>query len=188
MQLLFPAGLAEKVVAAYESTGRHYHNLGHIRACLAVADEFDPRDHMVTLAICYHDVVYDTQSTDNERLSAEWAVHDLRIAGAGKADCDRMTRLIMATEHRAALHEDDEKMVADADLSVLGSPIDDYDRYVRAVRQKYGWMDDEDFRAGRADFLRRMLARPTIFSTERMRQRLEKRARNNLMREWQGLA
>jgi len=102
---------------------------------------------MVTLAVCYHDVVYDTRSTDNERLSAEWAVHDLRIAGAGKADCERMIRLIMATEHRVALH-DDEKMVVDADLSVLGSPADDYDCYVRAVRQEYGWMEEADFRAG----------------------------------------
>ena len=119
LKLLFPAGLAEKVVAAYESPGRHYHSPGHIRACLAVADEFDPRDPMVTLAVCYHDVVYDTRSTDNERLSAEWAVH-----------------------------EDDEKMVAAADLSVLGSPADDYDCYVRAVRQEYGWMEEADFRAG----------------------------------------
>lgn len=188
LRLLFPAGLVERVVAAYESPSRHYHNLGHIRACLAAADEFDRNDPLITLALCYHDVVYDTHAMDNERLSAEWAVRDLRIAGAADADCDRITRLIMATTHRAVPVADDEKIVTDADLSILGAMPDEYDGYVRAVRQEYGWMSNADFRAGRTAFLNSMLVRPFIFSTDRMRDRLEEKARSNMKREQRAFA
>lgn len=175
------------IVAAYRGPYRFFHNLDHIEACLILADEFEHDDPRITLALCYHDVVHDTRSSNNEKLSADWALHDLRNAGAKEADSSTVARLILATNHRALPKGADEMIVADVDLSVLGSASDDYARYARAIRREYFWMPNDDYRAGRIGFLRHMLGRSYIYSTEMMRERFETRARENIKSELIGL-
>jgi predicted metal-dependent HD superfamily phosphohydrolase len=56
------------------------------------------------------------------------------------------------------------------------------------VRREYTHVSDEDFRAGRADVLRRFLDRPTIYFTRWFRDRFEPPARDNLARSLAALA
>jgi len=52
----------DPVIAAYQLPKRHYHNLHHIRQCLAELDGLRAAckaPDVVELAIWYHDIVYD---------------------------------------------------------------------------------------------------------------------------------
>lgn len=76
--------LWNEIKTAYDSRGRHYHNLHHIAYVLGDAEEYDSmlddRD-CVLFALFYHDIVYDVLRTDNEEQSAEIAKSRLSELG-----------------------------------------------------------------------------------------------------------
>jgi predicted metal-dependent HD superfamily phosphohydrolase len=67
----------DDLVAAYSAPGRHYHNMRHIEDCLGMLTGVDKllpaQREILTEAIWWHDVVYDTTRSDNEELSAAGA-------------------------------------------------------------------------------------------------------------------
>jgi predicted metal-dependent HD superfamily phosphohydrolase len=176
----------------YRSPDRHYHNLQHIHDCLR---EFEPirgeceDAEAVELAIWFHDFIYDPTRHDNEARSAEAAARELSALGAPADLIRRVEHLILATRHTAEPTDTDAKVLVDIDLSILGRPIDDFDRYEAAIRGEYAHVPDEAFAQGRAAVLRRFLDRPTIYTTRRFRERYEAVARKNLIRSlahWRG--
>ncbi len=58
-----------------------------------------------------------------------------------------------------------------------------YRDYVAGVRREYAHLDDATFREGRAEILRALLAKPTLFHTRHAREAWEAAARANLERE-----
>ena len=78
--------------------------------------------------------------------------------------------------------DSDEQLIADIDLSILGKPLEEFDAYERAIRREYAHVIEHDFAAGRARFLRGLLARPRIYATEAFARRYEDSARRNLGR------
>nr|MBA3233229.1 hypothetical protein [Propionibacteriales bacterium] len=76
----------------------------------------------------------------------------------------------------------------DCDLAVLASDEPRYAAYVDRVREEYGHVDDDTFRAGRAAVLRRLLALPTLFNTVEGKRRWLDLARANLRRELAALS
>ena len=70
----------------------------------------------------------------------------------------------------------------DVDLAILGAPPERFDEYERQIRAEYAHVSDEAFRAGRMKVLQVFLARPGIYSTDRMRKDFEDQARRNLRR------
>ena len=73
-------------------------------------------------------------------------------------------------------------MLVDIDLAILGAPPARFDEYEREVRAEYARVPDFLFRAKRKEILQAFRARPAIYSTAPMRERLETRARANLAR------
>jgi predicted metal-dependent HD superfamily phosphohydrolase len=177
----------DELAAAYSAPDRAYHNLDHVAAVLAVVDELadltdDPA--AVRLAAWYHDVVYDPRASDNEERSATLAEARLRGWGVAATTAAEVARLIRLTRtHQADADDADGHVLLDADLAVLASPPDEYDRYARAIRREYAWVADDAFRAGRAEVLRSFARRPQLYFTARMRERGEEAARANLARE-----
>ncbi|HWE98064.1 MAG TPA: pantetheine-phosphate adenylyltransferase [Tepidisphaeraceae bacterium] len=173
------------LLLAYESPGRHYHNLHHIVQCL---QELDSARGLATapdameLAIWFHDAVYDPERHDNEVRSADLAAQALADAGVPAATTARVVGLIKATTHRATPLDDDERLLVDIDLSILGRPWEEFDAYEKAIRAEYAHVPDDAFRHGRTAVLRRFLARPNLFSTAAFRSRFEAPARQNLGR------
>jgi predicted metal-dependent HD superfamily phosphohydrolase len=181
-----PAALATGVEALYAHPARAYHSLEHIAACLSVFDRFRPhavQADFVEFAIWMHDCVYDPKAKDNEARSAEAAVELLRSLGAGFRHAEAVTQLIMATRHGAADLTGDEALIADIDLSILGSDAAAYLRYARNIRTEYSFVPEEAFRAGRAAILRAFVARDRIYFTEPLRLCYESGARANLATE-----
>lgn len=192
---LIDTALKAELSALYTAEDRHYHNLTHIEAMLALAGDYrtllgDPE--AVEAAIWFHDAVYDTKAKDNEARSAGLAEKKL----AGRTDTGRLGRIsamILATATHQLPRFDDAKATRDAslfldmDLSILGAAPDAFDAYERAVRREYGWVEEPMWRDGRGAVLKDFLARPHIFHTEEFRQRFEPQARLNMARSLETL-
>ncbi|MBN9221629.1 MAG: hypothetical protein J0I79_27110 [Mesorhizobium sp.] len=182
--------LKTELSALYRATDRHYHNLAHIEAMLALAGDYraslqDPE--AVEAAIWFHDAIYDSKAKDNEAKSASLAQEML----AGRAEADRLGRIgamILATAtHQPPLLDGeaamrDASLFLDMDLSILGAAPDAFDAYERAVRREYGWVEEPMWRAGRGAVLKSFLDRPHLFHTEEFRRRFEPQARLNIAR------
>ncbi|MBZ9808195.1 hypothetical protein LB542_24990 [Mesorhizobium sp. BR1-1-9] len=192
---LLDDALKRELSTLYEDKDRHYHNLAHIEAMLALASEYrellgDPE--AVEAAIWFHDAVYDSRAKDNEAQSAALAEKKL----AGRIDAQRLGRIsamILATAtHRLPVFEDmtathDAALFLDMDLSILGAPPDAFDAYERAIRAEYQWVEEPMWRAGRGAVLNSFLTRPHIFHSEEFRRRFEPQARLNLARSLEAL-
>ena len=175
---------ADELEIRYAEPHRKYHNADHVNAVLrdvaVLAEDLglsrEDRDVLV-LAACAHDVIYDGKPGDDERASAAWAREHVP-----KWAADRVEHIVLAT----ITHSSEDPVAQaflDADLAILAASPDEYDRYAKAVREEYSMYDDEAWRAGRGNVLRRLLARDPIYRTEAARTRWEQRARANLERE-----
>ena len=178
------------LVGIYTRPDRHYHDLRHIKAMLALAEghanEISDRE-AVEAAIWFHDAVYDTRRADNEEESAKFAMQVLADAAT-----EERLELIAAMIRASAKHGIPELMqegaakdcalFLDMDLAILGSPAAEFDAYERAVRLEYGWVPEEAWIAGRSQVLRSFLARPLIYATTQFRKSHEAPARANLTR------
>jgi predicted metal-dependent HD superfamily phosphohydrolase len=187
---LIPEPLHAELVAAYTAPGRHYHDLRHIEALLALAEtcageiaDFDA----VQAAIWFHDAVYDTRREDNEERSA--ALAEERLAGmASEERIARIAAMIRATaghglpDFADAGSRHDCALFLDMDLSILGSPEADFDAYEAAVRREYDWVPEPQWRQGRRAVLAGFLVRPSIYATARFQASHEAAARRNLTR------
>jgi predicted metal-dependent HD superfamily phosphohydrolase len=175
------------LVARYAEPHRRYHTVTHLGAVLEhlfVDLATDPVS--ASLAAWYHDAVYDPRAGAgvNEVASAELAVAELARLGAPGATLDAVARLIgLTVDHRTAPGDRDGAVLCDADLAILGAAEDVYARYSGAVREEFGWLGADEWRAGRSEVLGRLLDRPWLFATTRGRQRWERRARANLAAE-----
>ena len=190
-------GLPEPVVrrlrAAYRTPGRHYHDLCHVDACLALLAELpalDARDRrLLAWALAFHAAVYDPRRSDNEAKSADLAAAELEGVGASAAEVAEVARLIrLTTGHEAPAGDDLGAMMVSIDLAILGSTPAAYDAYAAAIRAEYAHVPEPAYRAGRGRFLARMLASPALYPDPGLRRRFEAAARRNLARELESLA
>ncbi len=179
------------IIALYDSPRRAYHNLEHIAACLAELDRFGPNSQttdLIEFALWFHDCIYEPGRANNEARSARVARLFGAALGQPEQSLQRVERLILATQHNAPPGDDDESLIIDIDLSILGAEPPVYDAYVAAIRREYAAADTAQWCAGRGAFIESMLARAQIFGGAAARQRLEAAARANLERELAALA
>jgi len=178
----------DNLVHAYSEPHRHYHALNHIAELLRLLEEHgDVSDRpAVTLAILFHDIVYDPVRQDNEAASAELAKDRLALLGLPQQLVAKVERYIRATQHGAsapAAEDVDLHRLLDLDLSVLAAASDRYRAYAQAIRREYAAVPDELYRPGRRRVLEEFLARRQIYITERLSALWEAPARANLESE-----
>jgi predicted metal-dependent HD superfamily phosphohydrolase len=176
-----------RLVAQYNAEGRHYHNLNHIAHLLETVDGLRDlaRDlTAVRLAGWFHDIVYDSRASDNEVRSADYAARLLRQWGVTAARVTAVTNLILATrDHRPPPGDMDAQILLDADLAILGAAPERYDLYARQIRQEYSWVPETIYGQRRRAILAQFLEREKIYYTAPMREKYERRARQNIQRE-----
>jgi predicted metal-dependent HD superfamily phosphohydrolase len=178
----------EDVVGRHREPHRRYHGVRHVtwvvRHVHELATDVPPADLGAVLAAAfYHDAVYDPTAADNEERSAALAERVLGELGWDIARCRAVGDLVRATAGHESDGTADRAVLIDADLAVLGSDPAAYQAYVTGVRAEYGHLDDQAWRRGRADVLRRLLDRRPLYVTEPGRRRWESRAQANLTAE-----
>jgi predicted metal-dependent HD superfamily phosphohydrolase len=173
------------LAAAYAEPDRSYHNTAHVQDCLGKLDQarsLADRPDEVEVALWFHDAVYISWRSDNERRSALMAEAALVTAGVESAASQRVAALILATSHHVLQAEPDAQLICDVDLAILGAPASEFDQFERAIRQEYRWVPDVLYRRSRSAVLRGFLLRASIYQTAEFRTRYEERARQNLER------
>ncbi len=176
----------ERILTAHREPWRHYHDLRHLVECLGLLDSMDdlgPGDRLAAeLALWFHDAVYDPRSDDNEARSAEWSRSWLALIDPALAE--RVGALVeMTAGHLADPVDAAAVAVADADLSILGTPPPRYGEYARAIRREYAHLSDDDFAAGRIRALEALAARDPLYLRTDTRTVREAQARHNIAAE-----
>lgn len=180
-----PGANFELLNCLYAEPHRHYHTAKHIAACLREFDTYkalaeDPQ--ALELAIWLHDAIYIPLAGDNEARSADLAV-EMLVQGGLPDRAAQIRHLIMATQHVSSAAPDDAGLLIDIDLSVLASPLAQYQRYARAVRKEFHWIPDQQFAGGRIKVLKHFLAKPKIYVHRDTQQAWECQARENMEAE-----
>lgn len=186
-----PLPYAENLLARWAEPHRRYHTTTHLTAVLDHIDtlaEYADDPDLVRLAAWFHDAVYLPDRSENEERSARLAERALPEAGLDAARTAEVARLVRLTLTHAAEEGDaNGAVLCDADLAILAAAPEPYAAYTAAVREEYGFVPDDAFRAGRAAVLRQLLDLPRLFRTPYGQREWESRARGNLTAELKAL-
>ncbi|MFE2977915.1 hypothetical protein [Streptomyces sp. NPDC059258] len=182
-----PLPYAENLLARWAEPQRRYHTTAHLIAVLDGVDAlagYADDVHAVRLAAWFHDAVYRPDRSENEERSAALAERALPEAGVPDTVTAEVARLVRLTvTHDPADGDRNGEVLCDADLAVLAGGPQEYGTYAARVREEYGFVPDEAFRAGRAAVLRQLLDLPRLFRTPYGAAEWEARARHNLATE-----
>lgn len=182
-----PAPYADNLLKRWAEPQRRYHTTAHLTAVLDhidVLEEHADSPDLVRLAAWFHDAVYAPDRSENEERSARLAERALPEAGLTAGQTAEVARLVRLTlTHDPADGDSNGEALCDADLAILAAAPDVYAAYAAAVREEYAFVPDEDFRAGRAEVLRQLLALPRLFRTPHGAAEWEGPARENLTTE-----
>lgn len=187
---------AEKVALSlrqmHNTRERHYHTWKHVTKLLDYA--YDPRFEMeeddriaLRLAILFHDSVYSTNA-------AEYAQNEIRSVmllekygeetGISEPTIRRAAALIL-DQDRTELG----KFFHDIDYAVLGSKPEEYAVYREDVRREWhGQVTEAEYRAGRKQFLERIIhaevrGKKALFRSGYFQRTLGEAARINAQKE-----
>lgn len=174
--------LYELLFKAYTESQRYYHTVQHLVECL---DLFYQIKHLlddpeaVELAIWFHDVVYDPQSSDNEEKSAE-LMQQYCADFLSKNRLEKVFVWIVATKKHQATQELDLNFLLDIDLAILGSTPQRFTEYEQQIQKEYAWSDPEIYSVKRAEVLAHFYQMQPIYQTSYFQQIYEAQAKNNL--------
>jgi predicted metal-dependent HD superfamily phosphohydrolase len=176
----------EEIASAYSHQHRAYHNLAHLQNLVeeidAVKSQITAWDAVI-FAIFYHDLVYNVLHSDNEEKSAIRAASRLMDMDFPREKILKCADLINATKGHVRDEDHDINLFTDADLSILGKPVLEYEAYYLGIRKEYHWYPDLIYNPGRRKVLQNFLRRERIFKTDFFHQKYEVHARANLTRE-----
>lgn len=176
--------LIEQALAEYDSKERYYHNITHIYNMLHES-EATSTNPLLTLAIIYHDIVYDATSKNNEERSAEYFSKQAKLLKLEAEKIKEIEQLILCTKNHQPSKSLEENII-DLDLSTLSQTKTRYNLYTQQIRQEYHMYPDEEYIKGRAKAIRHFLNHPQIYFTPSFLKR-EDDARKNLKYELQNL-
>ena len=175
--------LHASLISAYREPHRRYHTLQHLAECIELFDRVGalaPHAAEVEVGLWFHDAVYDVQRSDNEARSADWLGEAADASGIAGDVTQRICALIMATRHAALPRGADAQLLVDIDLAILAADEARFAEYERQIRAEYAFVPEATFAARRRAVLAGFLARERIYSTPRLHDELERRARANL--------
>jgi predicted metal-dependent HD superfamily phosphohydrolase len=137
-------------------------------------------------AIWFHDIIYNIGSKTNENESAEYAERYLKEIGVeDNISIEKVKSMIINTDYslKNKVLSNDEKLLIDLDMSILGSLRKDYNKYCENIRKEHESISEEDFYRGRLIFIENMLSKNSIFKTLFFKNKYEKMAKKNLKHE-----
>jgi predicted metal-dependent HD superfamily phosphohydrolase len=184
-----PETVYVSLVACYAEPHRAYHTMQHLEECFALLTKAPPHHRLaeISLALWFHDAIYDTSRSDNEARSADWLCEVAKQSGVSPEIIVRLRSLVLATQHSAVPTDPDSQLVVDIDLSILGAPKPRFDEYEQQIRREYSWVPEFVYRHKRKKLLQEFANRASLYSTDGFRVHFEQSARHNIRRSLQSL-
>ena len=178
----------DELEAHYLEPHRHYHTTGHIMFCLDELDKVSAdikqrgavlQQDAVELSIWFHDVVLEIPGANNEQKSAQLFLE----VSDGRLDNDLRNRVhdaIIATTHKTSPDVLESQLTVDIDLSGLAQSWPEFFVDSRLVRAEFSHLSDKEFNVGQGKFMKSLLDRASIYSTEYFLDTHEATARKNV--------
>jgi predicted metal-dependent HD superfamily phosphohydrolase len=176
-----------ELIKRYSDPKRSYHNVDHIEnvaAYIHTNREKAENSPALLWAALLHDFFPPWEKNAEQRSADESAIF-LKNLGMKEELIEQVKKLIVFTAQHFSASNQDERMLADADLYILGEEAWRYDLYASQIRREYSHIITPLFINGRRKFLSKLLARiekegRLCFSLD---QNWEERAKQNVNRE-----
>ncbi len=143
----------------------------------------------LSLAIFFHDWVYDPKRNDNELESIKCFQNFAREIRLEDTLSSRVSGYIERTITHTlpavdiSVDDSDLKLFLDFDLDVLSRDEEQYLLYAEKIRAEYSHVESNAYCIGRTQVLRSFLNRNHLYFTESLRVGREEKARKNLQQE-----
>ena len=184
------ACIFDEIETHYLEPHRYYHTTAHIVFCLDELDKvfskFSPSEAVlqqdaVELSIWFHDIVFEIPGVNNEQKSAEYflEVSDGRLCNDLR---NRVHDAIIATTHKSTPDSFESQLTVDIDLAGLAQSWPEFFVDSRNVRTEFSHLSDKEFNVGQGKFMKSLLDRASIYSTEYFLSSHEATARQNVAR------
>lgn len=172
----------------YEQKSRYYHNFKHIHNMLVQMKTFEQEitnKDSLRFAIWYHDIIYKSTKKDNEEKSANFAKKRLKLIGFEEKELKIVQNLIISTKSHELILKDnnDNAILLDLDLSILGTDWKTYKLYIQNIRKEYAIYPNFLYKKGRKKVLQHFLERDSLFFTKKYNALFEQQAIENLKKE-----
>ncbi len=183
-----------KLVEMHTERHRKYHNLTHLQDLFSKWEKLGldfEKPTEIAFAIWFHDCVYNSLKSDNEKKSADFAVETLSThSNLTQTQIDSVEKLILATAKHIPnpTEEPDCSLFLDLDLSILGADRNRYQEYMQEIRSEYKHVPSFLYKRGRKKVLKSFSEKSSIFYTETFRKLYENQARENLAFEIEELS
>lgn len=102
-----------------------------------------------------------------------------------KKDIQKVSDIILATKNHLSCSSSDNDILffLDLDLLILASDWKEYFEYTKNVRKEYSMFDDEKFKAGRRQFLEKMLTFEKFYFRKEIFELYQNKAMENIKKE-----
>lgn len=180
-----------EIFTKYSDAKRQYHTIDHLEAMISNLNEVKENieDWDTTLfAVFYHDVIYKASSSSNEADSAKLAMERLSTIAYPANKIAKCANMILATKQHLTSEDKDTNFLLDADLAILGTSEEEYQKYKDQIREEYSIYPDFMYNSGRRKTMQQFLNRDTIYKTAYFLSKFNQQAKNNIERELLELA
>jgi len=172
----------------YSQPHRHYHTLFHLQHSFLELDNLNlsiEDKQAISLAIWFHDIIYDTQASNNEEQSARLFREAAQQLQLPISLINQVNGYILQTKYIDNLISTSLlcDLFLDIDLSILGQDPVIYQEYTQQVRQEYSWVPQEIYNVKRAEILRRIMSWKSIYRSTHFGMKYEVQAKINLSTE-----
>ncbi len=179
-----------EIQSHYDKTTRYYHNIYHlnnlIEQLLPIKHKIEDLQTLI-FSVAYHDIIYNPLRKDNEEKSAAFAHDRLMQLNISSLKIEKCRSQILATKHHQISSENDTNYFTDADLSILGSDHESYQKYTEQIRKEYRLYPDIVYKPGLRKVLEAFIKMSYIFKTIYFRDKYEEQAKSNLSKELNSL-
>lgn len=186
--------LAETLLARMGDKTLHYHTPVHVLSMLQMAKQIEKEggfklDNLQTLAIWFHDAVYDVTAEPGQNEAGSYIfMKALLQQWISYEDRDAVWMAIMATSRHLEIQYDpnvkqhiDWRPVLDLDICNFAWSQEANQESFRCVGLEYTDLyTPEQYNEGRAIFLTKLASREHIFHTDFFREHYEAKARENI--------
>lgn len=142
----------------YNINGNAYHNMQHLDNVFYAFEKkywnkLSSRDRgIMSIAILYHDVIYDPQAKDNEEKSANFMLQcggDIQVK-------DEAYKLILFSKYQRKPETELERIFLECDMHIFSETLADQLEYEKQIQQEYAWVPLEIYIKERVKILEKI--------------------------------